>query len=106
MRRDEITKVILLESEIPKQWYNIVADMPNKPATYRNPVTLDIIQADDMKAIFPDELIKQEMSTERYIDIPNEVREMYRQFRPSPLYRAKNLEKLLDTPARIYYKYE
>lgn len=106
MRRDEITKVILPESEIPKQWYNIVADMPNKPATYRNPVTLDIIQADDMKAIFPDELIKQEMSTERYIDIPNEVREMYRQFRPSPLYRAKNLEKLLDTPARIYYKYE
>jgi tryptophan synthase beta chain len=106
MRRDEITKVILPESEIPKQWYNIIADMPNKPAAYRNPATLDIIQADDMKAIFPDELIKQEMSTERYIDIPKEVREMYRQFRPSPLYRAKNLEKKLDTPARIYYKYE
>lgn len=106
MRRDEITKVILPESEIPKQWYNIIADMPNKPAAYRNPATLGIIQADDMKAIFPDELIKQEMSTERYIDIPKEVREMYRQFRPSPLYRAKNLEKKLDTPARIYYKYE
>ncbi len=106
MRRDEITKVILPESEIPKQWYNVVADMPNKPAAYRNPATLDIIQAEDMKAIFPDELIKQEMSTERYIDIPKEVREMYRQFRPSPLYRAKNLEKQLDTPARIYYKYE
>ena len=70
MRRDEITKVILPESEIPKQWYNVVADMPNKPAAYRNPATLDIIQAEDMKAIFPDELIKQEMSTERYIDIP------------------------------------
>jgi tryptophan synthase beta chain len=106
MRRDEVTKVILPESEIPKQWYNIIADMPNKPAAYRNPATHDIIQADDMKAIFPDELIKQEMSTERYIDIPKEVREMYRQFRPSPLYRAKNLEKQLDTPARIYYKYE
>lgn len=106
MRRDEITKVILPESEIPKQWYNIIADMPNKPAAFRNPATLGIIQADDMKAIFPDELIKQEMSTERYIDIPKEVREMYRQFRPSPLYRAKNLEKKLDTPARIYYKYE
>lgn len=106
MRRDEITKVILPESEIPKQWYNIIADMPNKPAAYRNPVTHEVIQADDMRAIFPDELIKQEMSTERYIDIPKEVREMYRQFRPSPLYRAKNLEKQLDTPARIYYKYE
>lgn len=106
MRRDEITKVILPESEIPKQWYNIIADMPNKPVAYRNPATLDVIQPDDMKAIFPDELIKQEMSTERYIDIPKEVREMYRQYRPSPMYRARNLEKLLDTPARIYYKYE
>ncbi|PYG86615.1 tryptophan synthase beta chain [Ruminiclostridium sufflavum DSM 19573] len=106
MRRDEITKVILPESEIPKQWYNIIADMPNKPAPYYNPATLEIITPDDMKAIFPDELIKQEMSSERYIDIPKEVREMYRQFRPSPLYRARNLEKKLDTPARIYYKYE
>lgn len=106
MKRDEIIKIILPESEIPKQWYNIVADMPNKPEPYHNPVTLDTIQPDDMKAIFPDEIIKQEMSTERYIDIPDEVREMYRQFRPSPLYRAKNLEKQLDTPARIYYKYE
>lgn len=106
MRRDEICKVILPENEIPKQWYNIIADMPNKPAPYHNPVTLDLIQPDDMKAIFPDEIIKQEMSTERYIDIPAEVREMYRQFRPSPLYRARALEKQLDTPARIYYKYE
>ncbi len=106
MRRDEISKVILSENDIPKQWYNIVADMPNKPAPYHNPATLDIIKPDDMKAIFPDEVIKQEMSAERYIDIPNEVRQRYCQFRPSPLYRAKALEKLLDTPARIYYKYE
>ncbi|EPR11682.1 TrpB-like pyridoxal phosphate-dependent enzyme [Ruminiclostridium papyrosolvens] len=106
MRRDEISKVILSENDIPKQWYNIVADMPNKPAPYHNPATLDIIKPDDMKAIFPDEVIKQEMSSERYIDIPDEVRQRYCQFRPSPLYRAKALEKLLDTPARIYYKYE
>lgn len=106
MRRDEISKVILPESEIPKQWYNIIADMPEKPAPYHNPETLNLIEPDDMKAIFPDEIIKQEMSAERYIDIPGEVREMYRQFRPSPLYRAKGLEKLLNTPARIYYKYE
>ena len=106
LRRDEITKVILPESEIPKQWYNIVADMPNKPAPYYNPMTLNPIQPSDMQAIFPDELIKQEMSTDRYIDIPEKVREMYKSFRPSPLIRARGLEKVLDTPARIYYKYE
>ncbi|ACL76779.1 TrpB-like pyridoxal phosphate-dependent enzyme [Ruminiclostridium cellulolyticum] len=106
MRRDEISKVILSEKDIPKQWYNIVADMPNKPAPYHNPATLDIIKPDDMKAIFPDEVIRQEMSTERYIDIPDEVRQRYCQFRPSPLYRARALEKQLDTTARIYYKYE
>lgn len=106
MRRDEISKVILPESEIPRQWYNIIADMPNKPAPYHNPTTLKLIEPDDMKAIFPDEIIKQEMTSERYIDIPDEVREMYRQFRPSPLYRARGLEKQLGTTARIYYKYE
>lgn len=106
MRRDEISKVILPESEIPRQWYNITADMPNKPAPYHNPATLEIIKPEDMKAIFPDEIIKQEMSSDRYIDIPDEVRRMYTQFRPSPLYRARTLEKQLDTPARIYYKYE
>lgn len=106
LRRDEITKVILPESEIPKQWYNIVADMPNKPAQYYNPMTLNPIQPSDMQAIFPDELIKQEMSADRYIDIPEKVREMYKSFRPSPLIRARGLEKVLGTPARIYYKYE
>jgi len=106
MRRDEVNKIILPESEIPKQWYNIIADMPNKPAPYHNPATLKLIEPDDMKAIFPDEIIKQEMTTDRYVDIPDQVREMYKQFRPSPLYRAKGLEKQLGTPARIYYKYE
>jgi len=106
MRRDEIVKITLEESEIPRQWYNIVADMPNKPAPYYSPFTGELLKPEEMKAIFPDALIEQEMSSQRYIDIPDEVREMYRQWRPSPLFRARNLEKLLDTPARIYYKYE
>jgi len=106
MSRDEVVKIPLEESEIPRHWYNIVADMPNKPAPYYSPFTGEMLKPEEMKAIFPDALIEQEMSTERYIDIPDEVREMYRQWRPSPLFRARNLEKLLDTPARIYYKYE
>jgi len=106
MRKNDITKVILNDNDIPKQWYNILADMPNKPAPYYNPQTGKIASPDDMSAIFPKELIMQEVSTERWIDIPEEVRRMYAQWRPTPLYRARNLEKLLDTPARIYYKYE
>lgn len=106
MRKNDVVKVLLEESEIPRQWYNVVADMPNKPAPYYNPFTCEMMNAEDMKAIFPDTLIGQEMSSDRYIDIPEEVREMYKQWRPSPLFRARNLEKLLDTPARIYYKYE
>jgi tryptophan synthase beta chain len=106
MRRDEVTRVLLEESEIPRQWYNIIADMPNKPDPYYSPQTGKLLVPDEMKVIFPSEIIQQEMSMERFIDIPREVREMYRQWRPSPLYRAKGLEKLLDTPARIYYKYE
>ncbi|HPP36867.1 MAG TPA: pyridoxal-phosphate dependent enzyme, partial [Clostridiales bacterium] len=106
MSKNDVVKITLEESEIPRQWYNIVADMPNKPAPYHNPVTGELLKPDDMKAIFPDTLIAQEVSTERFIEIPDEVRELYKQWRPSPLYRARNLEKLLDTPARIYYKYE
>ncbi|NSW92197.1 MAG: TrpB-like pyridoxal phosphate-dependent enzyme [Firmicutes bacterium] len=106
MRRNNVTKVILKETDIPKQWYNIVADMPNKPAPYYSPQTGKIATPDDMLVIFPKELIMQEVSTERWIDIPEEVRDMYAQWRPSPLYRARALEKLLDTTARIYYKYE
>lgn len=106
MSKNDVVKILLDECEIPKQWYNIVADMPNKPAPYYNPMTGKLAGPDDMSAIFPRELIMQEMTTDRFVDIPEEVREMYRQWRPSPLYRARGLEKKLDTPARIYYKYE
>lgn len=99
-------RIMLEESEIPKQWYNIVADMPNMPAPYYSPMTGKRATGEEMEMIFPKELVAQESSTERWIDIPEEVREMYRQWRPSPLYRARALEKALDTPARIYYKYE
>lgn len=106
MSKHDVVKVLLDDTEIPKQWYNIVADMPNKPAPHYNPTTGKPMQAGDMEAIFPREIIMQEMATDRWVDIPVEVREMYRQWRPSPLYRARALEKFLDTPARIYYKYE
>jgi len=106
LSKNNVTKVLLEESEIPKQWYNIVADMPNKPLPYYSPFTGKLATPDELSVLFPMELIMQEVSTDRYIDIPEEVREMYKQYRPSPLYRAKSLEKLLGTPARIYYKYE
>ncbi|HPU21420.1 MAG TPA: TrpB-like pyridoxal phosphate-dependent enzyme [Thermoclostridium caenicola] len=98
-------RVYLEERELPECWYNFRADMPNL-SPYLNPATQKPVTPDDMLAIFPMELIQQEMSDERYIPIPEEVRELYRSFRPSPLCRAYGLEKLLDTPARIYYKYE
>ncbi len=103
---EKITKIILSENEMPRQWYNIVADMPNKPMPPLNPATGKPVGPDDLSVIFPMELIKQEVSTERYIDIPEEVLDLYRSFRPSPLYRASNLEKALGTKSRIYYKYE
>lgn len=106
LSKNDVVKVLLDESDIPKQWYNIIADMPNKPAPYYSPMTGKLAGPEDMQAIFPMELIMQEMTTDRFVDIPGEVREMYRQWRPTPLYRARGLEKLLDTPARIYYKYE
>jgi tryptophan synthase beta chain len=104
--KNDVVKITLEEKEIPEQWYNIVADMPNKPAPYYSPRTGLRATPEEMAAIFPMELIKQEMSAERWIDIPDEVREFYRQWRPTTMYRARQLEKLLDTPARIYYKYE
>jgi len=99
------TKILLEESEIPTQWYNVVADMPNPPVP---PLGADgePIGPDALTAIFPDALIEQEVSAERWIDIPEAVREIYTLWRPSPLYRAHRLEKALGTPARIYYKYE
>ena len=98
-------KIYLSENELPEAWYNIRADLPNLQP-YLHPGTKQPVVPDDMTAIFPMALIEQEMSTERYIPIPEEVRELYRSFRPSPLCRAYNLEKALGTPARIYYKYE
>ena len=100
------TKFILSENELPEAWYNIVADLPEPPAPQLNPGTKQPIGPDDLTPLFPMALIEQEVSTERYIEIPEEVREAYRLYRPSPLYRAHRLEKALDTPAHIYYKNE
>lgn len=99
-------KIILGEKEIPDKWYNITADMPNKPLPPLHPGTKEPIGPDALAPLFPMELIKQEVSTEKWIDIPDEVRNIYSMWRPTPLYRAINLEKALDTPAKIYYKYE
>ncbi len=106
MSRDRFTKIILPEDKMPKFWYNVQADMPNPLAPGLNPKTLEPLTPADLEPIFAKELIMQEVSTERFIEIPPEVREFYKQYRPSPLYRAHGLEKALDTPARIYYKYE
>lgn len=100
------TKILLSEDQLPRQWYNIIPDMPGPLAPVINPQTLKPISADDMLAIFPMSLIEQEMSNQRWIDIPDEVHEIYKLWRPSPLYRAHRLEKALGTPAKIYYKYE
>ena len=103
---EKIRKIILSESEMPRHWYNIVADMPNKPMPPLNPATMKPIGPESLAPIFPMELIKQEVSAERYIDIPDEVLDLYSIFRPSPLFRAFNLEKALGTKSKIYYKYE
>ncbi len=100
------TKIMLEEKEIPTRWYNIQADMPNLPKPPLNPRTNQPIGPEDLAPIFPLELIKQEVSTERWIDIPEEVQQIYKLWRPAPLYRAHRLEKALQTPAKIYYKYE
>src|SRR5689334_7672513 len=99
-------KYSLDETQIPKHWYNIAADLPKPPPAVLHPGTLQPIGPDDLAPLFPMALIMQEVSTEREIEIPEPVRDVYRQWRPSPLYRARRLEKALGTPARIYYKYE
>jgi len=96
----------LNETDIPRFWYNINADSPVPPAPVLNPMTMEPITPDFLNVLFPMSLIMQEISTERYIEIPEEVREIYKLWRPTPLLRARRLEKLLDTPAHIYYKYE
>ena len=100
------TKILLEEKDIPQAWYNVMADMPSPPAPVIHPGTKQPIGPDDLAPLFPMDLIGQEVSQERYIPIPDEVREVYKLWRPTPLYRAVRLEKELDTPARIYYKYE
>ncbi len=100
-------RIYLNENEMPKQWYNIRADMKEQPDPYLNPKTLKPVGPEDMLPIFCEELCAQEMNiSDRYIDIPEELQNFYRIFRPSPLIRAYNLEKALDTPAKIYYKFE
>jgi tryptophan synthase beta chain len=102
----DTVKYLLDESSIPKAWYNIQADLKEPLAPTLHPGTGQPVGPEDLAPLFPMALIQQEVSTERYIDIPEEVRDIYRQWRPAPLYRARRLEKALDTPARIYYKYE
>jgi len=100
------TKILLSEDRIPKQWYNIIPDMPGPLAPVIHPGTMQPVTPDDLLPLFPMGLIEQEVSQQRWIDIPEAVREIYRLWRPSPLFRAHRLEKALGTPAKIYYKYE
>jgi len=100
------TKTTLEEAEIPRQWYNIAADMPNPIQAVLHPATKQPVGPDDLAPLFPMELILQEVSQERWIDIPEEVLGIYRLWRPSPLIRARRLEQALGTPAKIYFKYE
>jgi tryptophan synthase beta chain len=102
------TKFLLDEDRIPKAWYNIVADMPNPPAPVLHPGTKHPVGPDDLAPLFPMSLIQQEVATDRYIEIPDPVRDVYRLWRPTPLYRAARLERALDLPqnVRIFYKYE
>ena len=102
----ESVKYLLDERHIPKAWYNINADLPQPLAPVLHPGTQAPITPDELAVIFPRGVIEQEMSTEREIEIPEPVRDVYRQWRPSPLFRARRLEQALQTPARIYYKYE
>jgi tryptophan synthase beta chain len=105
-RGERVTKITLSESEIPRRWYNLLADLPALPPPVLHPGTLQPVGPDDLAPLFPMALIGQEVSTERYIDIPEPVLDVYRLWRPSPLYRAHRLEKALETPAKIFYKYE
>ena len=103
---DAQTRFMLSETDIPKFWYNILADSPVPPQPVLHPLTFEPVTPDFLSVLFPMELILQEVSQERYIEIPAEVREIYKLWRPTPLIRARRLEKFLDTPAHIYYKHE
>lgn len=100
------TKYLLSEKDLPGQWYNILADLPFPPAPVLHPQTKEPVTPDFLSVLFPMSLIQQEVSNDRYIDIPQEIQEIYKLWRPTPLIRARRLEKVLDTPAHIYYKNE
>ena len=103
---NEPAKILLNESELPTHWYNIVPDLPAPPPPVLHPGTLQPVGPDDLAPLFPMDLILQEVSGDSYVEIPEPVRDAYRKWRPTPLHRARALERELDTPARIYYKYE
>ena len=103
---NDTVKYLLDEKDIPKTWYNIAADLPQPPEAVLHPGTKQPVGPDDLAPLFPMAIIMQEVSTEREIEIPEPVRDIYKQWRPAPLYRARRLEQALDTPAKIYYKYE
>ncbi|MDR2649616.1 MAG: TrpB-like pyridoxal phosphate-dependent enzyme [Clostridiales bacterium] len=106
MSLKDANRINLPENEIPKQWYNLTADMKEQPDPYLNPATMQPAKAEDFFPIFAEELARQEFAAERFIEIPEEVVEIYKMYRPSPLIRARQLEKALNTPAKIYFKYE
>src|ERR687883_2135344 len=102
----EPTKITLTEDEIPRQWYNVIPDLPSRPQPVLHPGTLQPVGPDDLAPLFPMELIRQEVSEEPEIAIPDEVLAIYSLWRPTPLYRARRLEQALGTRSRIFYKYE
>mgnify|MGYP001077003355 FL=1 len=108
MKEEKIPyKIYLTEEEMPKQWYNVRADMKNKPAPLLNPATKQPMTLEELSGVFCTELAKQELDdTRAYIDIPEEIRKFYKMYRPAPLVRAYCLEEKLQTPAKIYYKFE
>src|SRR5689334_9421296 len=103
---ESLTRFELPQSAIPTRWYNIQADLPRPLPVVLHPGTKSPVTPDDLLPLFPPEIISQEVSRERFIDIPEEVREIYKLWRPTPLMRARRLEKALGTTAKIYYKYE
>jgi tryptophan synthase beta chain len=103
---DTRTKILLDESELPTRWYNVIPDLPSPPPPPLHPGTREPVGPDDLAPLFPMALIEQEVTGERHVDIPGGVLDVYRLWRPTPLFRARRLERDLDTPARIYYKYE
>ncbi|HEX5700031.1 MAG TPA: TrpB-like pyridoxal-phosphate dependent enzyme, partial [Rubrobacter sp.] len=102
----ETTKFVLDEKAIPESWYNLVPDLPFQLEPPLNPATMEPVGPEAFAPIFPRAIIEQEVTSESYVPIPEEVREIYSLWRPTPLFRARRLERFLDTPAHIYYKYE